>query len=160
LGFPTRRLAPLSSNFSGAVAGEKEDFCKESLTLPIFYFVIVLLIFFTLFLLAYFYQRYKKISSFYWLKDFPKKEVLQIRVGVCAIIWAMWNVRNNFIFNKPRTPTFLQVIPLAIYWIRMWSYLQQVEDRPDMDSGCNRWEMVAQGIYSQCGWRLAHRITI
>jgi hypothetical protein len=56
-------------HFSGAVAGEKEDFCKGSLTLPIFYFVIVWLIFFTLFLLASFYQKYKKIvpisSCFY-----------------------------------------------------------------------------------------------
>jgi hypothetical protein len=34
-----------SSNFSGAIAGEKEDFCKGSLSLPIFYFVIVLLYF-------------------------------------------------------------------------------------------------------------------
>jgi hypothetical protein len=33
------------SSFSGAVAGEKEDFCKGSLSLPIFYFVIVLLYF-------------------------------------------------------------------------------------------------------------------
>jgi hypothetical protein len=39
-----------SSNFSGAVAGEKEDFCKGSLSLPIVYFVIVLL-FFRIFLL-------------------------------------------------------------------------------------------------------------
>jgi hypothetical protein len=31
--------------FSGAVAGEKEDFCNGSLSLPIFYFVIVLLYF-------------------------------------------------------------------------------------------------------------------
>jgi hypothetical protein len=44
-------------HFSGAVAGEKEYFCKESLSLPIFYFVIVLLIFFTLFLVASFYQK-------------------------------------------------------------------------------------------------------
>jgi hypothetical protein len=35
----------LSSNFSGAVAGEKEDFFKGSVSLPIFYFVIVLLYF-------------------------------------------------------------------------------------------------------------------
>jgi hypothetical protein len=35
--------------FSSAVAGEKEDFFKGSLSLPIFYFVIVLLTFFTLF---------------------------------------------------------------------------------------------------------------
>jgi hypothetical protein len=34
-----------TSNFSGALAGEKEDFCKGSLSLPIFYFVIVLLYF-------------------------------------------------------------------------------------------------------------------
>jgi hypothetical protein len=34
-----------SSNFSGAIAGEKEDFCKGSLSLPISYFVIVLLYF-------------------------------------------------------------------------------------------------------------------
>jgi hypothetical protein len=34
-----------SSNFSGAVAREKEDFWKGSLSLPIFYFVIVLLYF-------------------------------------------------------------------------------------------------------------------
>jgi predicted permease len=60
LGFPTRWLAPPIKHFSGAVAGEKEDFCKGSLLLPIFYFVIVLLIFFTLFLFASFYQKYKK----------------------------------------------------------------------------------------------------
>jgi hypothetical protein len=34
-----------SSIFSGAIASEKEDFCKGSLSLPIFYFVIVLLYF-------------------------------------------------------------------------------------------------------------------
>jgi hypothetical protein len=32
-----------SSNFSSAIAKEKEDFCKGSLSLPIFYFVIVFL---------------------------------------------------------------------------------------------------------------------
>jgi hypothetical protein len=46
-----------SSTFSGAVAGEKEDFCKGSLSLPTFYFVLFC---FTLLLLASFYQKYKK----------------------------------------------------------------------------------------------------
>jgi hypothetical protein len=45
-----------SSNFSGAIAGEKEDFCKGSLSRTIFYFVFVLF-FFILFLLASFYQK-------------------------------------------------------------------------------------------------------
>jgi hypothetical protein len=34
-----------SSNISGAIAGEKEDFCKGSLSRSIFYFVFVLLYF-------------------------------------------------------------------------------------------------------------------
>jgi hypothetical protein len=50
-----------SSTFSGAVAGEEEDFCKGSLSRTIFYFDFVLLI---IFLLASFYQKYKKNSSF------------------------------------------------------------------------------------------------
>jgi hypothetical protein len=50
LGFPTGRSSTkllyqhhTINKFSCAVAGEKEDFCKGSLSLPIFYFVIILL---------------------------------------------------------------------------------------------------------------------
>ena len=71
-----------------------------------------------------------------WLHGVPKKEKAQIRVGACALLWAIWNVRNGIIFNKSKASSFLQVIPLAIHWIRMWSYLQSVEGRQDMDSGC------------------------
>jgi hypothetical protein len=39
------RASKTPNKFSGAVAGEKEDFRKGSLSLPIFYFVIVLLYF-------------------------------------------------------------------------------------------------------------------
>jgi hypothetical protein len=50
---------PASSTFSGTVAGEKEDFCKGSLTRTIFTFFLFC---FILFLLASFYQKYKKAS--------------------------------------------------------------------------------------------------
>jgi hypothetical protein len=46
-----------SSSFSGAIAVEKEDFCKGSLACTIFYSVFVC---FILLLLASFYQKYKK----------------------------------------------------------------------------------------------------
>jgi hypothetical protein len=39
------RTSKTAIKLSGAVAGEKEDFCKGSLSVPIFYFVIVLLYF-------------------------------------------------------------------------------------------------------------------
>jgi hypothetical protein len=49
------------NKFSGAVAGEKDDFYKGVSHFQSFYFVIVLLSFFTLFLFASFYQKYKKV---------------------------------------------------------------------------------------------------
>jgi hypothetical protein len=60
LGVPNWAASTANKHFSGAVAGGKEDFCKGSLSLATFYFVIVLLTFFTLFLFASFYQKYKK----------------------------------------------------------------------------------------------------
>jgi hypothetical protein len=33
-----------------------------------------------------------------WLSSIAKNDVRQIRVGVCAIIWAIWNVRNEVVF--------------------------------------------------------------
>jgi hypothetical protein len=49
-------------HFSGTVVGEKEDFCKGSLSLPIFYFVIVLLYF--IFACIFLSKIQKKIVSF------------------------------------------------------------------------------------------------
>jgi hypothetical protein len=50
----------IAIKLSGAIAGEKEDFCKGSLSLAIFYFVIVLLYFI---FYGIFYQIYKKLVS-------------------------------------------------------------------------------------------------
>jgi hypothetical protein len=50
------------------------------------------------------------------------------------------------IYNKSRASSFVQIIPLATHWIRMLSFLQPVEHRQDMDTGCNLLETVAQGL--------------
>jgi hypothetical protein len=69
----------------------------------------------------------KNVSHLFgnWLKGIPKNDLIQIRVGVCTVIWAIWNNRNDHVFNKPKKYSVLQVIPMATHWIRMWSYLQQ-----------------------------------
>jgi hypothetical protein len=51
-----------SSNFSGAVAGKKEDFCKGSLARTIFYFVFSFALFY--FCLHCFIKNTKKLVSF------------------------------------------------------------------------------------------------
>ena len=93
-----------------------------------------------------------------WLKGVSKKLVAQIRVGLCALIWAIWNTRNDYIFNNAKSSSFMQVVPMAIHWIRTWSFLQPMEKRVVLASGCNRLEQVARDLYSQCSWRFDRRI--
>jgi hypothetical protein len=44
----------------------------------------------------------KYVSTLFgnWLKGIPKIDLIQIRVGVCAVIYAIWNNRNDHVFNK------------------------------------------------------------
>jgi hypothetical protein len=97
----------------------------------------------------------KNIKNMYgnWLNCIPKQDLVNIRVGVCAMLWAMWNTHNDFIFNKSKKPSFMQVIPMITHWIRLWSYLQPEEKRGDMYSGCNRLETVTRDSLSRCGCR-------
>jgi hypothetical protein len=53
-----------------------------------------------------------------WLAGLNKKDVKQIRIGVCAIVCTLWNARNDNVFNKPKASSFLLVIPMATHWIR------------------------------------------
>jgi hypothetical protein len=82
-----------------------------------------------------------------WLLNLNKKDVKLIRIGVCAIVWALWNARNDHVFNKPKASSFLQVIPMATNWICTWSYLQPLEQWDVTDSGCNLWRR-SHGTYS------------
>jgi hypothetical protein len=90
-----------------------------------------------------------------WLNGVEKQTKAQIRVGVCALIWALW---NYMIFNKTGTAHFLQVIRMATHGTREWSCLSPEAQWVHMDFGCNRLEMVAWAIYNQGGWRLTRRI--
>jgi hypothetical protein len=93
-----------------------------------------------------------------WLNGVEKQTKAQICVGICALIWAIWNCRNDLVFNKKGTAHFLQVIRMATHWARDWSYLLSKVQRAPMDIGCSRLETVAQDIFNLGGWRLSKRI--
>ena len=103
----------------------------------------------------------KNITNLFgnWLSGVTKKDKSNIRVGVCALLWAIWHVRNDIIFNNSKVSSFLQVIPLATHWIRTWSFLQPLERRQDMDFGSNRLELVAREFFNQYGWQLNYRLS-
>ena len=93
-----------------------------------------------------------------WLNGVPKKTKAHIRIGVCAILWAIWNCRNDVVFNKSVNTNFLQVLHRVAYWINMWSFLLPVDQRGSMDTGCTRLMAVVRAIYNQGGWQLSNRL--
>ena len=87
----------------------------------------------------------------HWLNGVDKTTKARIRIGVCAFLWAVWNCRNDVVFNKIRDAHFLQVVHRAVYWIRLWSFLLPLEQRDAMDSGCTRILAVVRAICCQHG---------
>jgi hypothetical protein len=51
-----------------------------------------------------------------WLNGVEKHTKAQICLGVCALLWVLWNCRNDMVFNKIGTAHFLQVIRMATHW--------------------------------------------
>jgi hypothetical protein len=53
----------------------------------------------------------KNVSNLFrnWLKGILKEDLIKIRVGVWVVIWAIWDTRNNFIFNKPKNTHFCRL---------------------------------------------------
>ena len=93
-----------------------------------------------------------------WLDGIDSETPRHIRVGVCALLWAVWNCRNDLIFNRTTNIHFLQVVFRATTLIRMWSLVTPTEARERLVTGSIRWEMVAWAIFDRFGWRSCNRI--
>ena len=93
-----------------------------------------------------------------WFNVVPKKIKAHIRIGVCAVLWAIWNYCNDVIFNKFVNTNFLQVMHRAAYWINLWSFLLPADQRGSMDTGCTRLMTVVRAISNQDGWQHANRL--
>jgi hypothetical protein len=82
-----------------------------------------------------------------WLNGIDKKTNEQIRVGVCALVWTIWNCRNEVVFNRSVNPNFLQIIHRAASLIHLWSYLTFGYWMQSLDGDCSG--------YIQPGWLAA-----
>ena len=80
-----------------------------------------------------------------WLNGVDKKTKSHITIGVCALLWAIWNCHNDVVFNKSSNANFLQVMHRAAYWIHMWFFLLLVDQLVAMDTGCTRSQSVWNG---------------
>jgi hypothetical protein len=59
----------------------------------------------------------KNITNLFsnWLAGMVKKERAQIQVSACVFLWSLWNVHNDYIFNRVKQNSFIHVILLATH---------------------------------------------
>ena len=93
-----------------------------------------------------------------WLAGIESETARHIRVGVCALLWAIWNCRNDLVFNRTSSTHFLQVLFRATALIRTWSLLTPTEARERLVTGSVRWETVAWDIFNRFGRQSCNRI--
>ena len=93
-----------------------------------------------------------------WLNGIDKNTKARIRIGVSALVWSIWNCRNNIVFNRKDSTKFLQVIHMAVHWIQLWRFMLPEDQRELMVAGCNRLLTVAQDFFYQATWRPINRI--
>jgi hypothetical protein len=93
-----------------------------------------------------------------WLRNFLSKQRNLVLVGLAAICWALWISRNDFVFQKSRYKSILQVIFRGTFWIRTWSVLSKHEGRTILKDGCHALEGASLEIFRKSGWNALKRI--
>lgn len=88
-----------------------------------------------------------------------KKKSKLILVGAFAICWALWLSRNDMVFDKSPSISYLQVIFRATYWFRCWAQLQKCKDDGElMKVACRRLETTVMQLFANYGWRFTNRL--
>lgn len=93
-----------------------------------------------------------------WMRVFPAKSRNQCLVGVAALPWAIWLNRNEVVFQRANTKSFLQVIFRGTYWTRCWSLLSKEEEKVALKEKCRRLEVTSMEIFSNFGWNVRFRL--
>jgi hypothetical protein len=93
-----------------------------------------------------------------WLEGIDRKLKSQILVGASAIYWTIWLTRNDIVFDKVATPSYLQAIFRRTYWTRFWSQLQKEENHHLVKMGCRTIETVMMEVFARHDWRFRNRL--
>jgi hypothetical protein len=90
-----------------------------------------------------------------WLNGINKQIKAWIHVGVCFLVWAIWNCRNDVVFNRNAKPIFFAGYPHSYFFDS-----HVVIPSPAGPAGTYRyWMQSTDGGcsgYIQPGWLVAH----
>ena len=94
-----------------------------------------------------------------WLVGVDKRIKNLILVGASALCWVLWLSRNDMVFDKSPSKSYLQVLFRATYWLRCWTQLQRCkEDISLINDACPKLESTIMQLFPNFGWRFSNRI--
>ena len=83
----------------------------------------------------------------------------QLLVGASALCWAIWLSRNDVVFDKSPTKTYLQILYRGTHWLRFWAQLQRCdEDKEAVQKAYQTIEVLVMQLFANHGWRFSNRI--
>ena len=84
-----------------------------------------------------------------WAKQFFPLSENFLYVGLAAICWAIWRMRNKIHFDKKvvRSPT--EIICLASSFMSFWAELQSEEDKSQLEAGAKALKKAALSFHPQ-----------
>jgi hypothetical protein len=93
-----------------------------------------------------------------WLSSWTGKRRRLIIVGGAALLWSIWLSRNDLVFSKCFSKSFVQVLFRGTYWVRSWAMLSKQEDSMILKKWCQRLEITTMEVFNQFGWNVKSRI--
>ena len=91
-----------------------------------------------------------------WVKTFGKDEKGLVMIGISAICWTIWKLRNNIIFYNNRVNDPCVPVNLFLKNLNDWNVLQTNPVRSKMmEAGVKQVGEVAGEVFKAAhGWRL------
>ena len=89
-----------------------------------------------------------------WLNKFEKNDKNLLTIGISAMLWTMWKLRNRLVFDNHRVIDPCVPVNLIIKNLHEWCVLQKNQGRIIcMKEGVKQFEHVAREIFKAThGW--------
>ena len=92
------------------------------------------------------------------LRSVGTKLKRKLLTGESALCWAIWLSRNDMIFDRSLTKTYMQVLFQGTHWLRFWAQLQRCEEDKEMiQIACQTVEGLVMQVFTSHGWRFTNR---
>ena len=94
-----------------------------------------------------------------WLRSVGTKLKRKLLTGASALCWSIWLSRNDIVFDRSPSKTYMQVLYRGTHWLRLWALLQRCdEDKEELQEACRTMEVLVMQIFANHSWKFSNRI--